>query len=109
VALRRAANGFRRARRQAALLVRLGPPPVVPPLEADDVALVDALAALPRKYREVLVLHHLADLSVDQVAVELGTPPGTVKTRLVEGRRRLALLLGDEPGAVTREGSDAGV
>jgi RNA polymerase sigma-70 factor (ECF subfamily) len=96
VAVRLALNGFRRARRQAALLVRLGPPPPVASLDPEDRALVEALAKLPRKYREVLVLHHLADLPVEQVARQLGTPSGTVKGRLVEGRRRLALLLGEE-------------
>jgi RNA polymerase sigma-70 factor (ECF subfamily) len=97
VAMRLAANAFRRARRQAALLVRLGPPPGQVELEGGDRALLDAMAVLPRRYREVLVLHHLVDLPVEQVARELGIPSGTVKARLVEGRRRLALLL-SEPG-----------
>jgi RNA polymerase sigma-70 factor (ECF subfamily) len=105
VAIRRASNGFRRARRQAGLLVRLGPPPAVPAVDPGDLVLLDALASLPRKYREVLVLHHLADLAVEQVAAELGIPAGTVKTRLVEARRRLAVLL-EEPRA--KEASDAG-
>jgi RNA polymerase sigma-70 factor, ECF subfamily len=96
VAIRLASNGLRRIRRQAALLARLGPPAPVQPFEPEDRALVEALAELPRKYREVLVLHHLADLSVDQVAKQLGMPSGTVKGRLVEGRRRLALLLADD-------------
>jgi RNA polymerase sigma-70 factor (ECF subfamily) len=95
VAMRLASNGLRRVRRQAALLARLGPPAPVQPFEPEDRTLVEALAELPRKYREVLVLHHLADLPVDQVARQLGMPSGTVKGRLVEGRRRLALLLGD--------------
>jgi RNA polymerase sigma-70 factor (ECF subfamily) len=94
--MRLASNGLRRVRRQAALLARLGPPAPVQPFEPEDRALVEALAELPRKYREVLVLHHLADLPVDQVARQLGMPAGTVKGRLVEGRRRLALLLGDD-------------
>ncbi len=96
VAVRLALNGFRRARRQAAMLARLGPPPSVVSLDPEDRALVEALAKLPRKYREVLVLHHLADLTVEQVSRQLGTPTGTVKGRLVEGRRRLALLLHEE-------------
>jgi RNA polymerase sigma-70 factor (ECF subfamily) len=96
VAVRLALNGFRHARRQAALLARLGPPPPVVSLDPEDRALVEALAKLPRRYREVLVLHHLADLPVEQVSRQLGTPSGTVKGRLVQGRRRLALLLGEE-------------
>jgi RNA polymerase sigma-70 factor, ECF subfamily len=96
VAMRLASNGLRRVRRQAAMLARLGPPVTVQPFEPEDRALVEALAELPRRFREVLVLHHLADLSVDQVARHLGLPSGTVKGRLVEGRRRLALLLGGD-------------
>jgi RNA polymerase sigma-70 factor (ECF subfamily) len=96
VAIRLAINGFRRARRQAAMVARLGPPPEVPPLDAEDRMLIEALRTLPAKYREVLVLHHLVDLSVEQVAEQLGTPSGTVKVRLVAGRRRLARLLDGE-------------
>src|SRR4051794_5611153 len=77
VAMRLAANAFRRARRQAALLVRLGPQPGRVELEGGDRALLEAMAALPRRYREVLVLHHLVDLPVEQVARELGTPSGS--------------------------------
>jgi RNA polymerase sigma-70 factor (ECF subfamily) len=93
VAIRLAINGFRRARRQAALMARLGPPPDVPALDAEDRQLIEALAKLPGKYRAALVLHHLVDLTVEQVARQLAVPSGTVKTRLVEGRKRLAQLL----------------
>jgi RNA polymerase sigma-70 factor (ECF subfamily) len=107
VAIRLAINRFRRMRRQAALLARLGPPPVVPALEPEDRGLIEALARLPRLEREVLVLHHLVDLTVDQVGEQLGVPVGTVKTRLVRGRRRLAGLLGDA-GAAAAGGTPTG-
>jgi RNA polymerase sigma-70 factor, ECF subfamily len=95
-AMVRAADRWDRIQRYELPVARLGPPAPVQPFEPEDRALVEALAELPRKYREVLVLHHLADLPVDQVARQLGMPAGTVKGRLVEGRRRLALLLGDD-------------
>jgi RNA polymerase sigma-70 factor (ECF subfamily) len=50
----------------------------------------DALTALPRVYREVIVLHYLADLPVYEVAELLGVPVGTVKSRLSRGRAALA-------------------
>jgi RNA polymerase sigma-70 factor (sigma-E family) len=53
----------------------------------------DALAELPRAFREVVVLHYLADLPVDEVAQVLGVPPGTVKSRLSRARTALASLL----------------
>jgi len=47
-----------------------------------------------------LVLHYLADLSVEQIAADLGLPPGTVKARLVAARRRLERELTERPEAV---------
>ena len=42
------------------------------------------------------MLHHIADLSVAQVAHEVGAPEGTVKAWLSRGRTALAALLSDE-------------
>lgn len=55
--------------------------------------LSSALAAIPRQYREVVVLHYLADLSVDEVAAVLAVPVGTVKSRLSRARAALAARL----------------
>lgn len=60
------------------------------------VALVRALQQLPEDQRRALVLHHLCDLSVREVATEVGSPEGTVKARLSRGRTALAALLGEE-------------
>ncbi|MEU9609040.1 sigma-70 family RNA polymerase sigma factor [Streptomyces sp. NPDC048057] len=49
-------------------------------LLALDVA--DGLEALPKVQRQVLVLRFYADLTVPQIARELGVPEGTVKSRL---------------------------
>ena len=45
-------------------------------------AIEEAVAALPLRYREPLLLRHTAGLSVEQVAEVLGTTVGVVKTRL---------------------------
>ncbi len=61
----------------------------------DHLELVRALAGLPEVQREAVVLHHLADMPVHEVADMLGVPIGTIKTRLVRGRTTLAGLLSD--------------
>lgn len=73
----------------------------VPGLSPDRLALLAALRRLPRPTREAVVLHHLADLPVHEVAATLGVPVGTVKARLSRGRAALARLLAEDDG-VTR-------
>ena len=96
VAWRLAVSRFRRARVGRGLLRRQGPPPDVPALSPDHVAVVEALKTLPEPQRRAIVLHHLGDLSVAQVAEETGCPEGTVKARLSRGRAALAELLRDD-------------
>ena len=60
------------------------------------VALLAALDRLPADQRRALVLHHLCDLPVAEVAAEVGAPVGTVKARLSRGRAALQSLLSDE-------------
>ena len=62
----------------------------------DRVDLSRALAALPMGQRQAVVLHHLLDLPVEQVAAEMGVPVGTVKSRLARARVALTPLLGLE-------------
>ena len=95
VAMNLAADRGRRLQRQARALLRAGPPPAVPPASADALALAEALRALPMHQRQAIVLHHLVDLPVEQVATTLDVPTGTVKSWLARGRRTLAAKLGD--------------
>ena len=54
---------------------------------AIDGALIQRLiAALPPLYREVLLLRHIEDMSVEDVAASLAIPEGTVKIRLFRAR-----------------------
>jgi RNA polymerase sigma-70 factor (ECF subfamily) len=92
VAVNLARSRWRRAQR----LVGLAPRLVEEPRDADtdgNLALLDALRRLSAGQREVIALHHLADLTVEQVADTLGLPTGTVKARLSRGRAVLATLL----------------
>jgi RNA polymerase sigma-70 factor (ECF subfamily) len=57
------------------------------------VDLVRALRRLPATQREAVVLHHLADRSVAEIATILGTSRSAVAVHLHRGRRRLRELL----------------
>jgi RNA polymerase sigma-70 factor (ECF subfamily) len=94
VARRIAVSRWRRARNRTVAHRRLGPPPDMPGPGPEGTALMAALARLPIEQRTALVLHHLCDLSVEDVARETGAPIGTVKARLSRGRRALSALLG---------------
>jgi RNA polymerase sigma factor (sigma-70 family) len=55
----------------------------------------EELAGLPERYRQPMVLCYLEGLACEDVALRLGWPIGTVKSRLARGRERLrARLLG---------------
>ncbi|MFC4010966.1 RNA polymerase sigma factor [Nonomuraea purpurea] len=57
--------------------------------------LAGALAALPAKDRDVLLLIAWGDLTYEEVAQALGIPIGTVRSRLNRGRRKVRAALGD--------------
>lgn len=98
VAMNLARSKWRRGRRAAAVMLRLraSHEEAAPP-SPDHVALVAALRALPAVQREALVLFHVADLTVEEIARETGAPTGTVKARLSRGRAALARSLSEEP------------
>ena len=93
---RRALDQLRRRKREAELLV--DPSDGV---DVDDVAdettqrslaaheLETVLAGLPPPQREVLLLRFQDDLSYAEIAVIVGCPIGTVKTRIHHAKRKL--------------------
>jgi RNA polymerase sigma-70 factor (ECF subfamily) len=87
VAFNQALNSTRRARRRLAALARHGPEPDVPALSADLVDVHRAMAHVPQRQREVLVLAYVAGLPMAEIAAQLRLPLGTVKSRLARGRR----------------------
>jgi RNA polymerase sigma-70 factor (ECF subfamily) len=101
VAINLAAMADRSLRRRARALLRLGPPPVVPELSPEVIDLHDALRALPLGQRQVIVLHHLVGLPVEDVARELRLATGTVKSRLARGRAAMAGALDHQRSEVT--------
>jgi RNA polymerase sigma-70 factor (ECF subfamily) len=56
-------------------------------------AMAAALAGLPREQRRVVELTYYQGLSYPEIALLVGVPVGTVKTRMFHARRRLRELL----------------
>ena len=72
----------------------------VPAEAADPFAAAEAaeqvhagLARLSVPHREVLTLHFMEDLPIDEIALVLDVPPGTVKSRLHYAKRALRDVL----------------
>lgn len=55
----------------------------------------ELIAALPPKLAETLMLKYFEELTEKEVALRLGVPVGTVKSRLHNALQRLALVLGE--------------
>jgi RNA polymerase sigma-70 factor (ECF subfamily) len=59
---------------------------------------MDAIGTLPEAERQVLLLFAWEELTYDEIAMALGVPVGTVRSRLSRGRARLAALTDPGPG-----------
>ncbi|QRG69542.1 sigma-70 family RNA polymerase sigma factor [Brevibacillus choshinensis] len=57
--------------------------------------LVEQVLTLPSLYRQVIVLHYYADLSIAEVANVLSVSEGTVRTRLHRARQQLKKQMGE--------------
>lgn len=96
VASRVAVSAWRKARNRLAAHRRDAPSAVDPPRHGSELtALAAALRTLPEQQRRAVVLRHVADLSVAQVAQEMDVAEGTVKSWLSRSRPVLASALGD--------------
>jgi RNA polymerase sigma factor (sigma-70 family) len=96
VALNQLRNRWRHAEVVRRFQGRLAGSPTHLELTPDHVALVEALRSLDDAHRTTVALYYLADLTVADVAMELGIPEGTVKTRLARSRELLAPMLSGE-------------
>ncbi len=95
------ADYVRRASRQGHLADALAERQLAnddPPQEAPGHAVAEALRRLPPDRQELLALRYAQDLNIIEIAVVLGIPAGTVKSRLHHAREQLRKILkGDEP------------
>jgi len=85
-AWRIAASRWRRGQEGIRLMLLAARPDRAAGPGPDRVAFVEALRRVPAEQRRALVLYHLVDLTVEQIAAETGVRPGTVKSRLARGR-----------------------
>lgn len=100
VGYRIAVSRWRKTRSALTSLRRHGPPPDVQEPGVASIALVTALAQIPKAQRRALVMHHMAGYSVAEISSVEGVADGTVKARLSRGRQRLAHLLADEKAEI---------
>lgn len=63
---------------------------------AGDSDLLAAVRTLGPTDRAVVVLYHLCDLPISEVAEVVGVSPGAVRVRLHRARARLAEMMGEE-------------
>lgn len=61
--------------------------------EPEDGLVWDQVAALPDKHRLVLYLHYYQGYTTDEIAQMLGDNSSTVRSRLVQARKKLKLRL----------------
>jgi RNA polymerase sigma-70 factor, ECF subfamily len=61
----------------------------------------EQMAQLPTKYRSVLILRHLQEMTYEEMAAVLSIPVGTIKTHLFRARHLLKeRLLAQHPGVL---------
>jgi len=82
-------NHWRSLGRERAAISRLGDTPPTQRRFEQAHAVRDAVERLPKRLREVVLLHYFADCSVEDLAGVLGRPVGTVKRQLHEARQLL--------------------
>jgi RNA polymerase sigma-70 factor (sigma-E family) len=86
-------------------VVRLRTPAAATPDSCEQAAIayedhqevIAALAGLPSRRREAIVLRYWLDLPEREIAAAMGVSPGTVKSQLSRGLATLARALGDKP------------
>jgi RNA polymerase sigma-70 factor (ECF subfamily) len=96
VSLNLARSRLRRVAAERRARARLGArEPSPSPSPEDRLDITRALAALPRRQREVTVLRYYVGMDVKELADVLGMSEGTAKTTLFRARRALSRALGD--------------
>lgn len=60
------------------------------------ILVADAINGLSKKQRDVVILRHLADLSIDEVANSMGVSSGSIKTHLHRATTKMRIDLDDD-------------
>lgn len=98
VAINEARQVLRRRRAESRAVERTVPGPPHDPFHEVELggALRAAVAGLPDRQRDAVLLHYFLDMSVADTAQALGVDAGTVKTHLHRARGALAEVIGEE-------------
>lgn len=64
--------------------------------DPSDSGILEALAALPEKYRLVLTLYYIEDCRIEEIARIIGRTASAVKMRLQKGRKLLEKIYREE-------------
>lgn len=107
VALNLAKRHWRRRRREVDALARLDAAPVDSEVSEPAVELWRAVAELPARQRQAVVLRYLGDLREADVAAAMGIAPGTAAATLSKARSSLATRLGGPTSHHNEEDVDA--
>ena len=94
VALNLACSRWRRLRTEASAVMRIGQTPLDASARLHNQELWAAVAGLPMRQQQVVLLFYVDDLSIRGIAEVLGIKEGTVKATLHQARARLAKTLG---------------
>ena len=89
VAARLAVSSWRKAVNRLRAHRREGPATETAGMNPDAIAVIAALRKISADQRLAIVLYHYAGRSIEEIAVETGATPSTVKSRLVRGRKAL--------------------
>lgn len=95
VALNRSRSVWRRLRSERDAWTRLSPEPGAAAEGDETIDIARALRKLPRRQREVVVLHYYLGFTAEGIGEVLGVTDGTVKTGLHRARKALSLALGN--------------
>jgi len=105
IVTRRAADMIRKAQRDRKLSAAYAAEEQMPRMDentieakADSAVILRAMAALPGEQRAAIALYYKEGFSVAEIAAALKVPAGTVKTRLMHGRRKIRAAL-DQGGS----------
>lgn len=95
VLINRATSFRRRLGSELRAVTRIGSQPeaVTPELSLPTIEVWEEVRRLPRRQRQVVVLHYVADLAVDEIGETLDCSPGTVKAHLHRARQQLKTSL----------------
>ncbi|MEN5169438.1 sigma-70 family RNA polymerase sigma factor [Brevundimonas pondensis] len=75
-----------------------GPPSQSTEEDRERQILIRAIQRLPRRYRDVFVLHRFSELSLEQIGEHLSIDQRTVEARLATALVRLSRAIDEEGG-----------